>query len=87
LETTDVPFGAAVARLRPSRRTYFVRFPELSIASEAGTGGCSAGLSPLTPILEHKAVVLDQNRRPLSVVSERYCAALLSGVETLSGRG
>jgi uncharacterized protein YjiS (DUF1127 family) len=87
LAATDMPFGAAIARLRPSRRTYSVRFPELSTASEAGTGGCPAGLSPSTPILEHKAVVLDQNRQPLSVVSERYCAALLSGVETRpSGR-
>jgi Domain of unknown function (DUF1127) len=82
LEATDMPFGAAIARLRPSRRTYFVRFPELNTASEAGTVGSPAGLSPSTPILEHKAVVLDQNRQPLSVVSERYCAALLSGVET-----
>jgi uncharacterized protein YjiS (DUF1127 family) len=30
LEATDMPFGAAIARLRPSRRTYFVRFPDLS---------------------------------------------------------
>jgi uncharacterized protein YjiS (DUF1127 family) len=82
LETTDMPFGAAVARLRPSRRTYFVRFPELSIASEAGSDGGPAGLSPSMPILEHKAVVLDQNRQPLSVVCERYCAGLLSGAET-----
>jgi hypothetical protein len=87
LETTDMPFGAAIARLRPSRRTYFVRFPEWSIASAAGTGGGPAGLSPLTPILEHKAVVLDQNRQPLSVVCERYCAGHLSGAETrFSGR-
>jgi len=82
LEATDMPFGAAIARLRPSRRTYFVRYPELSTASEAGTSGCPAGLLPSMPILEHKAVVLDRNRQPLSVVSERYCAALLSGVET-----
>jgi uncharacterized protein YjiS (DUF1127 family) len=81
LEATDVPFGAAIARLRPSRRTYFVRFAELSAAGEVGTGGGPAGLSPSMPILEHKAVVLDRNRQPLSVVSERYCAALLSGVE------
>jgi hypothetical protein len=82
LAATDMPFGAAIARLRPSRRTYLVRFPELSTVSEAGTGGCPAGLSPSMPILEHKAVVLDRNRRPLSVVSERYCAVLVSGVET-----
>jgi uncharacterized protein YjiS (DUF1127 family)/chorismate-pyruvate lyase len=84
LEATDIPFGAAVARLQPSRRTYFVRFAELSTAAEAGTGGSAAGLSPSMPILEHKAVVLDRNRQPLSVVSERYCAALLSGVEAPS---
>jgi uncharacterized protein YjiS (DUF1127 family) len=81
LETTDVPFGAAVARLQPSRRTYFVSYPELSTASEAGTGDSPPGLSPSMPILEHKAIVLDRNRQPLSVVSERYCAVLLSGVE------
>jgi uncharacterized protein YjiS (DUF1127 family)/chorismate-pyruvate lyase len=85
LEATDVPFGAAVARLQPSRRTYFVRFAELSAAGEVGTGGSPAGLSPSMPILEHKAVVLDRNRQPLSVVSERYCAALLGSV-AFSGR-
>jgi uncharacterized protein YjiS (DUF1127 family) len=84
LEATDLPFGAAIARLRPSRRTYFVRFPELRTASKAGTGGYPACLPPSMPILEHKAVVLDQNRQPLSVVSERYCAALLGDVETPS---
>jgi uncharacterized protein YjiS (DUF1127 family) len=81
LEATDMPFGAAVARLQPSRRTYFVRFAELGTGREAGTGGSPAGLSPSMPILEHKAVVLDRNGQPLAVVSERYCAALLSGVE------
>jgi chorismate-pyruvate lyase len=80
LEATDVPFGAAVARLQPSRRTYFVRFAELSYAEKAGTAGAPAGLSPAMPILEHRAVVLDRNGQPLSAVSERYCAALLSGV-------
>jgi uncharacterized protein YjiS (DUF1127 family) len=84
LEATDVPFGAAVAALQPSRRTYFVRFAELSTASEAGTGGCPAGLSSSMPILEHKAAVLGRNRQPLDVVSERYCAALLGGVEAPS---
>jgi uncharacterized protein YjiS (DUF1127 family) len=80
LEATDLPFGAAVARLQPTRRTYFVRFAELSSAGKAGTGDGPAGLSPSMPILEHRAVVLDRNRQPLSAVSERYCAALLSGV-------
>jgi uncharacterized protein YjiS (DUF1127 family) len=78
LEATDVPFGAAIAPLQPSRRTYFVRFAELRTAAQAGAG--AAGLPPSLPILEHKAVVLDRNRQPLSVVSERYCAALLTGV-------
>ncbi len=86
LETTDLPFGGAIARLRPSRRTYFVSFPELRTASEAGTAGCPFGLPPSMPVLEHKAVVLDQDRRPLSVVSERYCAALLSGSQAMSAR-
>ena len=81
LETTDVPFGTAIAQLQPSRRTYFVRFAELSAVAEAGAGESSFGLSPAMTILEHKAVVVDRNQRPLSVVAERYRAALLGGVE------
>jgi hypothetical protein len=69
LAATDIPFGTAIGPLYPSRRTFFVRFAE-------GTGP-----APLMTILEHKAVVLDRNRRPLAVVSERYRAALLDGVE------
>ncbi len=81
LETTDVPFGTAIAQLQPSRRTYFVRFAELSAVTETGAGDRLFGLSPAMTILEHKAVVLDRNRRPLSVVAERYRAALLGGIE------
>jgi chorismate-pyruvate lyase len=79
LAATDVPFGAAVAPLQPWRRTYFVRFAEWSTAEEAGVSPLR--LSPSTTILEHKAVVLDRDRRPLAVVSERYCAVLLGGIE------
>ena len=79
LETTDVPFGAAVAQLRPWRRTFFVRFGEWSAGRVADAGDHPLGLSPAMTILEHRAVVLDRNRRPLSVVSERYRAALLGG--------
>jgi chorismate-pyruvate lyase len=81
LETRNMPFGTAIAQLQPWRRTYFVRFAELSAAWEAGAEESSFVLSPAMTILEHKAVVLDRNRRPLAVVSERYRAALLGGIE------
>jgi chorismate-pyruvate lyase len=81
LEETDVPFGTAIAQLQPSRRTYFVRFAELSAAWQASAADNSLVLSPAMTILEHRAVVLDRDRRPLSVVSERYRAALLGAVE------
>jgi hypothetical protein len=76
-----VPFGTAIAQLQPARRTYFVRFAELSAAWKASAADCSLVLSPAMTVLEHKAVVLDRDRRPLSVVSERCRAALLGGIE------
>jgi hypothetical protein len=77
LETTDVPFGTAIAQLQPWRRTSFVRFADLS-----GAPATVAEDRPAMTILEHRAVVLDRNHRPLSVVCERYRAALLGGSET-----
>jgi hypothetical protein len=81
LEDTDVPFGTAITPLQPSRRTYFVRFVESSAAWKASAEDSPLVLAPAMMILEHKAVVLDRDRRPLSVVSERYRAALLGGIE------
>jgi hypothetical protein len=81
LEASDVPFGTAIAQLQPSRRTYFVGFAEFSAAWQVGAKDSSLVLSPAMTVLEHKAVVLDRDGRPLSVVSERYRAALLGGVE------
>ena len=76
LEATNAPFGAAVARLWPSRRTYFVSFAEW-MTDDTGNAGRLASLSSSMTILEHKTVVADRNRRPLSVTSERYCLSLM----------
>jgi hypothetical protein len=61
LETTETPFGALVAPLGPWRRTLARRF-----STEAGA-----------PPLEHHAVVLDRDARPLCAVLERYAETAL----------
>ena len=71
LLVSDLPFGTAIGDLRPSRRTYFVRF---AIAPrEAISRWTNIWLTaPTAPVLEHKAIVLDAKQRPLAAVSERY---------------
>ena len=77
LLVSDLPFGTAIRDLRPSRRTYFVRFA--SAPPEAGVSPDEylANLEPSAPVLEHMAIVLDGEKRPLAAVSERYLASLL----------
>lgn len=86
VDGTDVPFGAAIAPLEPSRRTTFLRFPEPALRTTGwGAAGNPAGteavtLAPSAVVLEIEAVVLDWRRRPLAVVAERYRASLLANV-------
>ena len=63
LHTTDMPFGAIVAPLQPSRRTFRVAIAPALLDPGA--------------VLEHRAVLLDAQGRPLAVVRERYRSALL----------
>jgi hypothetical protein len=69
LEATDIPFDAAIGPFRPARRTLFVGFAEWTDPA------------PSMTVLEHKAVVLDRDGWPLSVISERYRASLLGDLE------
>lgn len=69
LETTDLPFGAVIASLDPSRRNSSIHF------SDPGDGGEVWGRET---VLEHRAVVVGGRGRPLAVVRERFSAALVS---------
>lgn len=69
LAETDRPFGAVVAPLAPSRRTFLVRIPE--------EGGAAGGRPPRF-IFEHRALIRGGDGRPLAVVHERYRAELLA---------
>lgn len=75
LDVTTTPFGALIAPLSPSRRTFHVAFPEeIRLA-------CGAGPSPdpqRAIVLEHKAVVLDRGGRALAAVHERYLGTLVA---------
>jgi hypothetical protein len=62
LETTATPFGALVGPLGPWRKTLVRRFPT----------------APGAPPLEHLAVVLDRDGRPLCGVLERYAETAVS---------
>jgi hypothetical protein len=66
LETTDTPFGTAVAPLEPTRETFLVRVLWTDSSQPA----------PDT-ILEHRAVLYTKDRQPFSEVDERYQRALI----------
>jgi chorismate-pyruvate lyase len=82
LETTDTPFGKAVAALQPFRRTIEMkmRFTPLPEGWELGAGGPeSEKPGPLTlphALFEHTAV-LYADQRPFSEVHETYTNELL----------
>ena len=71
LDTTDTPFGKAVAALEPTRQTVAVRL--LWADSEAPVPDA---------LIEHRAVLFTRDHRPFSEVDEIYQRALLS--DTLS---
>jgi hypothetical protein len=88
LKATDLPFGAAIAPLEPSRRTTFLRFPQPALRAAArdfllhgedADLAASMALAASEVVLEVEAIVLDCQRRPLAVVAERYRASLLAG--------
>jgi chorismate-pyruvate lyase len=84
LETTDTPFGKAVAALQPSRRTIEVkmRFSPLPEGWELSPGAAPS-LKPDGPLtlphalFEHTAVLYAADQRPFSEVHETYTNELL----------
>jgi hypothetical protein len=66
LDTTDTPFGTAVAPLQPTRETFVVRV----LWNDSSQPMPEA-------ILEHRALLYTNDHRPFSEVDERYQRALL----------
>jgi len=84
LETTDIPFGKAVAALQPFRRTIEMkmRFSPLPEGWELSAGVAPAqkpegALELPHALFEHKAVIYGADQRPFSEVHETYTNELL----------
>jgi chorismate-pyruvate lyase len=84
LETTDTPFGRAVAGLHPVRRTLSAEMLwsplpagwDLAVGQAPAAGG--GGVLPVPAALfRHTALLYDEQRRPFSLVVETYTAAVL----------
>ncbi len=83
LDTTDTPFGKAVAALTPTRRTLAVAilWRPLAPGWERRQPVADHPETPLAipPVLfEHRAVLFDANQRPFSIVEEHYTREILS---------
>ena len=83
LDTTETPFGKAVAPLQPTRRTFAaeVLWAVLPIGWERMAHPVDHPEMPLDipPILfEHHAVLYDAEQRPFSEVDEHYARDILS---------
>lgn len=85
LETTDIPFGRVVLPLHPQRQTLAAErlWSPLPVGWEMGVvpvvGGDSGG--PLiipTFLFRHRALVLDDQHRPISEVAETYTGETLN---------
>ncbi|MEI7035575.1 hypothetical protein [Fulvimonas yonginensis] len=82
LDTRDTPFGKVVAALRFSRRTLSARL----LWSPLPAGWEIRGLPPAAPgplplphaLLQHRALLLDGQGRPFSVVVETYTDQVLA---------
>jgi len=77
LETTDIPFGRAVAALEPYRRTFSVTllWTPLPAGWENGTAAlpdATAALDMPAALFEHRAVLYTRDNRPFSEVREVY---------------
>ncbi len=80
LETTETPFGKAVASLQPYRRTIEARtrwspLPEgweLSPAPQGRSAQATGALAIPYEIFEHKAVLYAADQKPFSEVHEHY---------------
>jgi chorismate-pyruvate lyase len=87
LETTDTPFGRAVAALQPVRQTLSAEllWSPLPAGWDLGVGGAAAGrdatgggaLAIPHELFRHRAVLYDAQQRPFSEVVETYSSAVL----------
>jgi hypothetical protein len=84
LETTDTPFGRAVAGLHPVRQTLSAELlwsplpaGDLQVGREAPAAGGGGALAIPTALFRHRAVLYDDRRRPFSEVVETYTSAVL----------
>jgi hypothetical protein len=90
LETTDTPFGRAVANLHPVRQTLSVEllWSPLPAGWDLGVGGPAASgpagredgsgaLAIPDALFRHRALLYDQARRPFSEVVETYTGEVL----------
>jgi len=71
LETTQIPFGRAIKRLEPTRRTFLVRrkTPEQLFDADGS-------VDPASTAFEHRAVIYRADGAPVAVVHERFRAIL-----------
>jgi chorismate-pyruvate lyase len=79
IDTTDVPFGRAIAHLNPRRRTFLVRRRMPDQSADAG-----GAIDPASIAFEHRAVVYRDDGVPLAVVHERFRAMLAMRVPELA---
>ena len=85
LETTDTPFGRAVAELRPVRQTLSAELLwsplpagwDLQVGRAAPAAGGGGALGIPAALFRHRAVLYDDRRRPFSEVVETYTSAVL----------
>ncbi|PPC85245.1 MAG: hypothetical protein CTY36_19025 [Methylocystis sp.] len=93
LETTETPFGKAIAPLQPFRRTIDMKMRwsplpegwELSAVPTASPEKTSGALSIPHDLFEHTAVVYARDQRPLSEVHETYTREILDFPAPLAG--
>ncbi|HEX4197067.1 MAG TPA: hypothetical protein VHZ26_06460 [Caulobacteraceae bacterium] len=87
LETSDTPFGRAVAGLHPVRQTLSAELLwsplptgwELGVGGAAAPGPAAKGAALAIPeaLFRHRALLYDQARRPFSDVVETYTGEVL----------
>ena len=85
LETTDTPFGRAVAGLHPVRQTLSAEMLwsplpvgwDLTVGHPALSDGSGRPLTIPDSLFRHTALLYDEQRRPFSLVVETYTAEVL----------
>jgi chorismate-pyruvate lyase len=84
LETTDTPFGRAVAALHPVRQTLSAEMLWLPLPAgwdlrvgQPGPGGEGGALAIPDALFRHTALLYDDQRRPFSLVVETYTGEVL----------